>query len=96
MQLKCKKCGNAMEPPETGRPPTFCSVACRRAAEYERTRINRHLERLESERLELNVTDRSGIRDVLGRSSKTQLADCQRNIDELEQRLRSLLENPDG
>jgi len=91
MQLKCKKCGTAMEPPETGRPPTFCSVPCRRAAEYEITRINRHLERLESERIRLNVTDRSGIKDCLGRSNVVALADTQRNIAELETRLLLLL-----
>lgn len=91
MQLKCKKCGNAMEPPETGRPPTYCSKACRRAAEYELTRLNRHIERLESERIRLNVTDRSGIKDCLGRSNVVALADTQRNIAELETRLLLLL-----
>ncbi|MGB5409333.1 MAG: hypothetical protein WBN08_20625 [Thiogranum sp.] len=89
--LTCRKCGNALQQPATGRPPTYCSKACRRAAEYEITRINRHLEKLESERIRLNITDRSGMKDYLGRSNVVALADTQRNIDELETRLLLLL-----
>ena len=87
----CRKCGNPLQQPATGRKPTYCGKACRRSAELEITRLGRHLEKLESERLELNVTDRSGIKDMLGRTSKVQLADCQRNIGELEKRLLLLL-----
>ena len=88
----CRKCGNALEQPATGRPKIYCGTACRRSAELEITRLGRHLERLEAERLELNVTDRTGIRDTLGRTSKTQLADCEKNIDALEGRMILLLE----
>jgi len=80
-----------MEPPETGRPPTYCSKVCRRSAELEITRLGRHLEKLEFERIQLNVTDNTGIKDMLGRTSKVQLADCERNIAELETRLLLLL-----
>ena len=92
MAKTCVKCGNPLEIPKTGRPPTFCSVACRRAAGYELTRINRHIERLETERIQLNLTDKSGYLDQLGRTSKMQLADCEKNIAELEARLLLLLE----
>jgi len=47
VEKPCLKCGAPLTSPPTGRPPRYCSVGCRRAAEYELRRIQRHLERLE-------------------------------------------------
>ena len=46
----CLKCRTPLTPTATGRPPSYCSTGCRRAAEYELRRIQRHLERLEAQR----------------------------------------------
>jgi hypothetical protein len=56
--IQCVKCGQSFETKATtGRPPSYCSTACRRSAEYELGRINRRLasleDRLESEKLSL-------------------------------------------
>ena len=46
----CLKCRTPLTPTAVGRPPSYCSTGCRRAAEYELRRIQRHLERLEAQR----------------------------------------------
>ena len=46
----CLKCRKPLKPTGVGRPPSYCSTGCRRAAEYELRRIQRHLERLEAQR----------------------------------------------
>ena len=46
----CLKCRTPLTPTAAGRPPSYCSTGCRRAAEYELRRIQRHLERLEGRR----------------------------------------------
>jgi hypothetical protein len=45
----CSKCRTPLRPRAAGRPPSYCSTGCRRAAEYELRRIQRHLERLETQ-----------------------------------------------
>jgi hypothetical protein len=47
--LICRVCGATLEPAGIGRPPRYCSITCRRSAEYELKRTNRHLERVEWE-----------------------------------------------
>jgi hypothetical protein len=48
--MKCIKCGKDFTTAATtGRPPSYCSIACRRSAELEITGINRRLEALEEE-----------------------------------------------
>ncbi len=42
--------------PPTGRPPTFCGVACRRVAEHELRRLDRRLAGLEEERDRVEMT----------------------------------------
>lgn len=43
----CRMCTKGLTQPRTGRPSLYCSTGCRRAAENERARASRHLERLE-------------------------------------------------
>lgn len=46
--MTCVKCRLAEVPAnEKGRPNVYCSTVCRRAAEFEVRRIDRHLMRLE-------------------------------------------------
>lgn len=47
---RCPIDGRALTRPATGRPPTYCSVACRRVAEAELRRIDRRIAGLESDR----------------------------------------------
>jgi hypothetical protein len=42
----CRMCAAILTPPDTGRPPAYCSTACRRAAEYAIKRADRRIERL--------------------------------------------------
>lgn len=45
----CQKCGAPVKKPaKQGRPPKYCSNACRRSAEFEVRRITDHLGKLES------------------------------------------------
>ena len=47
MSWVCLICGAALAPSTSGPDPTYCGMACRRASEYERRRVQRRLERLE-------------------------------------------------
>ena len=90
--LKCRKCGTPLAKPATGRPPRYCSTGCRRAAEYEIRRLNRHLERLESDR-ETLANYRTRYRDLLGRTHRQQVADTVQAIAGAEARLKKLLDD---
>ena len=64
--MNCQKCGNKLrEPDGPGRPRKFCSKACRRAGEYEVTRINRRIGALEEKlsyyRMMVSARDRTYI-----------------------------------
>ena len=46
--MNCIKCKAEMPPQDgPGRPSRYCSAGCKRAAGYEITRLNRHIQRLE-------------------------------------------------
>lgn len=49
-EKRCRVCQAALEAPATGRPPRFCSTACRRTSENEVRRITRRLSALEDRR----------------------------------------------
>jgi hypothetical protein len=53
----CPKCGTSIEhaPGTHGRPPLYCSETCRRLAEFEIRRINRHMETLEASLSNLRI-----------------------------------------
>jgi len=87
----CLKCAGPLpEQAATGRPPSYCSEGCRRAAEFEIRRLNRRLERLEERVSELRHS-RSSTRDWLCRTPQQALADTEAEIAEAEGRLRALL-----
>lgn len=45
--IHCIKCGAPVHQPATGRPKSYCSTGCRRAAEKEIGRLNDRLAQLE-------------------------------------------------
>jgi len=51
----CRYCGLPVSKPRTGRPATYCSTGCRRAAEYDIRRLSRRLEFVERKRDELEL-----------------------------------------
>ena len=46
----CLKCRKPLNPSGVGRPRSYCSTGCRRAAGHELRHIQRHLEKLERQR----------------------------------------------
>jgi hypothetical protein len=65
---ECVSCGSLLSQPATGRPRVYCSVPCRRAAEYELRRVQSLLltaERREQQARaahELEIYDRASTR----------------------------------
>src|SRR5262245_65836804 len=89
----CVKCTRAIETNGTGRPAIYCSVPCRRSAEFEIRRLVRRLEKLEDEQ-RVFLRRRGYQRDYYddyGRSYKQAKEDTEREIHEAEQRLRLLV-----
>lgn len=92
MSLACRKCGRDLAKPRTGRPPRWCSTGCRRAAEYEITRLQRRLQSLEDEREKRRGEKDDGARDWLGRTHAEQARALEEGVREAEERLRALLD----
>jgi len=89
----CRKYGAPLpEAAATGRPATYCSVACRRMAELEVKRINRRLEALEERLSERLLQGDTGLKDLAGRNHREQMAALKAEIARQEERLRALLE----
>jgi hypothetical protein len=91
--LQCKKCGAELTRPQTGRPPDYCSKGCRRAAQHEVQRLQRHLEDLE--RRETGARRELGPAARLGGSAEFRRAEHRwflGELDRLEKRLRQLLD----
>lgn len=93
MSLGCQKCGRPLEKPRTGRPPRWCSKGCRRAAEYEITRLQRRLQSLEDEREKRRGEKNRDGRDWLGRTHAEYARALEEGIREAEERLRALLDD---
>jgi hypothetical protein len=109
--VECVKCGAPVTPPTTGRPPRYCSTGCRRAAEYELQRLQRHLEAAEREVTclkhmdpaeSVEPSDYSKMFHVskFGKQAGKALANATAEIARLEARMRQLLaleeQNDDG
>jgi hypothetical protein len=94
MLTECVKCGTELSVPETGRPPRYCSKGCRRAAEYEIRRLQRHLEDLElRERSWRQDADGVGISHGGGKGRIEKHLEWHRaEIARVERRVRDLLE----
>lgn len=91
--LTCRVCGAELTLPRTGRPPRYCTVICRRAAEYALKRANHHLESLERRRDELRrrlTTEKLYV--ARRRSLEQEVATLEADIDRYQGELRRLLE----
>jgi hypothetical protein len=82
----CLICGATLERPATGRPPTYCGVPCRRAAELERGRLDRRLERLEDSAAKLRFWG----------TAQRQLPEVEAEIERVRARLLALLGPEEG
>ncbi len=86
MTSTCRKCGDPVEQTGgRGRPRTYCSTGCRRAAEREIRRADRAVELVEEQ---LRWRRINGVR-------KTTLARFESERVRLEERLRLLLDDED-
>ncbi len=61
-KVKCKQCRESFAPPGKGRPPRYCSVACRQKA-YRKRRAHPHYHMLK-----LLSSDLYAIRDLTARA----------------------------
>lgn len=84
----CKKCGTPIARHEgRGRPSSYCGTACRRAAEHEIRRLDKHITMLEARVIHANTGG-------LAMTGETETVHAE--IDRLELRLRELLGAADG
>ncbi len=97
----CPIDGTPLPPSATGRPPTYCSVGCRRTAEYELRRLDRRLGSLEVQRDTIQVRlDRYAVMPPQGTAvvatEGLALASVEAAIVRATDRLRELLAGGDG
>lgn len=90
--LTCRVCSAELTLPRTGRPPRYCTVTCRRTAEYALKRANRHLEGLEWRRdsLRRRLTTET-FNATRRRSLEQEVATLEADIDRYQGELRWLL-----
>lgn len=93
MRTTCAKCGDVLEQPSTGRPPTYCGPTCRRASEYELRRLQRRLESAERNVEHARESMEFGYAPLAQRRKR--LAFAEQQLADLEERLRVLLADPD-
>lgn len=87
MDRTCIMCGfSFIAVHKRGRPQLYCTVECRRLAEYEIGRLNRRLEQLESRRSEIAANGHKWEQKML--------VSLDVQIDEATARLRDLLSVP--
>jgi len=90
--LKCKAELQTPKTPKIGRPSSYCSVGCRRSAEYEITRLNRRIASFENDLAhERGIQDFPDIRDGFGRRGQDRVNHLQKELGAAERRLRLLL-----
>jgi len=89
----CVKCGTGVEQPTTGRPRSYCGPVCRRAAEFKLRRLQRRLEAAEQSVLMARRTPEFGPGSP--QHHRRQLAFAEGHLAGLEERLRTLLSDPE-
>jgi hypothetical protein len=87
---RCRTCSQRLQRPSTGRPPRYCSDACRRAAEFAVRPVARRLETLETAKSEARTDGALGV--VSEERTQVVLHAYRAEIQRLESRLRELLE----
>src|SRR6476469_3074774 len=89
----CRVCAAPLVIPATGRRPRYCSVTCRRQAEYELKRINLHLSRVEWERDHArDRLEEGGQSTVARRATERRLARLEADVARYKADLRQLLD----
>ena len=102
MPKTCVKCGTPLPPSKTtGRPQLYCNVACKRTAELEITRLNRRLAKFEDELPSARRQAEHGYQmgaqfDQYRRTPQQALTDLENDIEEANERLLQLLDEPKG
>jgi len=93
VMTNCLQCGAELQKPKTGRHPSYCSVGCRRSAEYEITRLNRRIDSFEND-----LAHERGLQgpfpdicDGFGRHVQDRVNHLQKELGAAENRLRLLL-----
>lgn len=79
------RCGEEFEVPATGRPPRFCSVSCRRSAEYELRRVQALLVRAEKAYQDARLAEATEFGDRYAKKRQWWEDECARIYDALEQ-----------
>lgn len=79
------RCGEEFEVPKTGRPPRFCSVSCRRSAEYELRRVQQLLVRAEKALQDARLAEATEFGTQHTRRREWWEAERERLYDDLEQ-----------
>jgi hypothetical protein len=86
----CAMCGAPLKKRTgRGRPPKFCSTACKRTAELKMRRLNEHIARLELEAERCRRTHLP-LYDTLGASPEQRAQDIARELGAYEKQLREL------
>jgi hypothetical protein len=98
----CRYCSGKVNTLKSGRPPDYCSVGCRRAAEYEVRRASRRLERLEDERdrlerqtAEYTLQD-AAVTDWQRQRHRADARMVAEQVDRMRRRMRDLLDDDIG
>jgi hypothetical protein len=86
---ECVSCGCLLDQPETGRPRVYCSVPCRRAAEYELRRVQSLL--LTAERSHQRARERHEVESFDRPSTRRALKWWAGEVAQLKARQRALL-----
>lgn len=68
--MACLVCRKPLERPEVGRPPSYCSTSCRRAAEYELRRLQRRLQALEDQAARARIVGADELAERVGHEIK--------------------------
>ena len=94
--LSCIKCGTPLSYAGTGRKPRYCAQSCRRAAEYELRRVQRHLFNLEAQRTTYQRRQQVVKEARIKRRIQEDIDALTAAIDRQEARLRALLGAGEG
>lgn len=98
MTDRCPIDGKPLTRPKTGRPPLYCSVACRRVAEAELRRVDRRIASLEADRDRAILDGATGYTYPSPEMNRRRLAAIETAIAGATERQRQLYErlSPEG
>ena len=91
---QCIKCNSPItSDAKTGRPASYCSIACRRSAELEIRRLDRQIDELEKDRIseQRNKSSERDFKNAFGQGHAERLAALELALVEAEARLKILL-----